>query len=60
MDKIMLILGILTAVSIIGVIIFQINVQGSPVLAGLGYVMGTLCVIIVIAIAMIPKFRVED
>lgn len=60
MDKIMLILGILAAVSIIGVIIFQINVQGSPFLAGLGYVISTLCIIIVIAIVMIPKFRAEN
>jgi len=55
MDKKSMILSILAVVSIVGIVLFQTSILGNAFLAGFGYVLGVLSVIIAIAIAMIYK-----
>jgi len=55
MDKKMLILSILAVIGIFGIVLFQTSILGNAFLAGFGYVLGTLSIIIAIAIVMIYK-----
>ena len=55
MDKKLLVLSILAVLGIFGIVLFQTSVLGNAFLAGFGYILGTLSIIIAIAIAMIYK-----
>lgn len=53
LDNKILILGILTLVSIIGLITFQMNVEGDPFLVGLGFVISSIGILITVFLAEI-------
>ena len=55
MDKKLIIMGIFTILGIVGIALFQTNVLSSGFIAGFGYVLAVMSVIIGIAIAMILK-----
>jgi len=56
MDNKMLILSILTILCAIGILIFQINVGGNPFLIGLGFGIGSICLLIAVFIeALLPN-----
>ncbi|NMC59762.1 MAG: hypothetical protein GYA51_10330 [Candidatus Methanofastidiosa archaeon] len=56
MDKKLLILSALTLVSIVGIVLYQINIQGNPFLLGLGFLLSALCIIVAMFIALLyPK-----
>lgn len=51
MDNKILILGILTLVSIIGLTIFQMNLEGDPFLVGLGFVISSIGILLTVFLA---------
>ena len=58
MDNKMLTLGILTLVSILGIIIFQMNVHGDPFLVGLGFTISSIGVLIAVLLAeLLPNIQ---
>ena len=55
MDKKLIIMSVFIILGIVGIALFQTNVLSSGFIAGFGYVLAVMSVIIGIAIAMILK-----
>lgn len=55
MEKKLIIMGVFIILGIVGIALFQTNVLSSGFIAGFGYVLAVMSVIIGIAIAMILK-----
>ena len=55
MDKKFIILSILALLGVVGVIFLQTSILSNAFLAGFGYVMSTLCIIIAIVVAAVYK-----
>ncbi len=55
MEKKLIIMGVFIILGIVGIALFQTNVLSSGVIAGFGYVLAVMSVIIGIAIGMILK-----
>jgi len=53
MDKKTLILSILTLISIFGVLLFQINVQGNPLISGFGFALSSIVILFGCLVAFI-------
>jgi len=55
MEKKLMILVILTVIGIAGIVLFQTNVVRSAFLAGFGYVLSVLSILVAVIVAMINK-----
>ncbi|HOI76299.1 MAG TPA: hypothetical protein PLI06_01625 [Methanofastidiosum sp.] len=55
MEKKLMIMSIFVILGILGIAVFQTNILSNGFLAGLGYVIGVISVIIGVAIGMILK-----
>lgn len=55
MEKKLLILSILAVLGLVGVILFQTSILNNAFLAGFGYILGVLSIIIGVIIALIYK-----
>jgi len=55
MEKNLMIMGIFVVLGIVGIAIFQTNVLGSGFIAGTGYILSVISVIIGVIVGMILK-----
>ena len=55
MEKNLMIMGIFVVLGIAGIVIFQTNVLGSGFIAGTGYILATLSILIGVIVGMIYK-----
>lgn len=55
MDKNFLILGILALLGVVGIVFLQTSISSNAFLAGFGYVLSTLSILVAIVVAAVYK-----